>query len=170
RDLEAVLLDDLEEVSDPRVVGDARAHEADARLAALRQLGHGLAEGVEAPVPHRPVHLALEAEAAAAAAALADLEEGHAAVLRARRLDRRDRLEGIHVLEAPLGDDRGCAGARRDGGEPAAGRPGHGVALRDVDALDRGERVEQRLAVAVTLAIALDQLDDELLALADGDH
>ena len=86
-------LDDLQQLADPRIVGDAGAHEPHPRLAVPRQLLDRLASASPRAVPDGPVHLPLQAEAAAAAAALADLEQGHVAVLGVGGLHRGDGLE-----------------------------------------------------------------------------
>src|SRR2546430_5361265 len=75
RELEPVVLDDLQQLADPRVVRDARADEPHTLLAARGHAGHGLAEGVDAPVPHRTVDLTLQTEPAATATPPTDFQQ-----------------------------------------------------------------------------------------------
>ena len=169
RELHPVVLDDLEEIAEPRIVRHAGADEADAALAAGRHPLHGLAQGVDAAMPDWTVHLALETEAAAAPAALAHLEERHVTVLGLRCLHRGDRLEGVHVPQAALGDDRGRAVSRDDVGDGPVDRVRDLVSLGHVHAIEARERGQQASAVAVARAVRADQLDDQFFALAD-DH
>src|SRR4030095_6447572 len=94
-----------QQVADPRIVRDARADQPDAFLAAPGHLRDGLAQRVAPAVPHRAIHLTLEAEAAPASAPLADLEEGHVPVLGLRGLDGGDRREGVDGAEPGLRAD-----------------------------------------------------------------
>src|SRR4030095_15936154 len=100
----------------------------------------GLAERVDAAVPHRAIHLTLEAEAAPASAPLADLEEGHVPVLGLRGLDGGDRREGVDVAEPALRDDSGRAFARPDVRQHAVGAADDLVAIGNVHTLERRER------------------------------
>src|SRR5204862_4076511 len=75
RELEPGVLDDLQQLADPWVVRDARADEPDTPLAARGHAGHGLAEGVEASVPDRSIHLPFQTEPTATTAPLTDLQE-----------------------------------------------------------------------------------------------
>ncbi len=168
RELEARLLHHVHEVADPRVVGDARADETDARRL-LGHLGDGLAQRVHAAMAHGAIDLALEAEAAAAAAALADLHERHVPVFRVRRLHERDRLERVHVPEPPLRDDRRQPGRGRHLRHGAVVRVPDVIGGRDVHAFERRRLREELLAVG-RRAIGIDQLVDQLLALADRDQ
>src|SRR5262249_32404533 len=73
RNLDAVLLEDLHQLADPRVVGDPGPAETHP-LPLPADGGHGLAQRLQAAVAHGTVDLAFEAEAAASPAALAHLE------------------------------------------------------------------------------------------------
>src|SRR5262249_56257281 len=112
--------------------GDAGAEQAEWLLAAASHLLDGLAQRVDAPVPHRAIHLTLEAEAAPAPASLADLEEGHVAVLGLRRLDGSDRGESVDVAKPALHDDAGRSLARLDVGQHAVGAVDDLVAIGKV--------------------------------------
>src|SRR5262249_28659882 len=159
-----------QQVADPRIVRDAGADQPDALLAAPGHLHDGLAERVDAAVPHRAIHLTLEAEAAPAPASLADLEEGHVPVLRPRRLDGSDRGEGVDVAEPALHDDAGRPLAGPHVGQHAVGAVDNLVALGNVYTLERRERGQEALAVPIAVAVGCDQLDDQLFALAHDDE
>ena len=58
------------------------------------------------------------------------------AVLRLRGLHGGDRLERVHVTQAPLGDDRGRSLVRGDVGDRAVLRVIDLIALRDIDAVE----------------------------------
>src|SRR5262249_56729825 len=106
RQLHAVVLDDLQQLADPRVVGDARADEPDSLLALRRELRDRVAQRGDAAMTHGAINLAFEAEATSAAAAFADLEQRHVAVLGVRRLHGRDGAKRVDLLEAALHDAR----------------------------------------------------------------
>src|SRR6185369_16436088 len=127
-------VEDLHQVTDPRVVRDARANQPDALAAVLGDLRHRRAQGVEAPVTDGPVDLALEAESATAPAAFADFQELHVPVFGLRRLQDGPRLEPVDVREAAL-DDHGGHGrvSGHHGVDAAIGGVGHAVRVGYVD-------------------------------------
>ena len=143
RDLEPFLREHVHQAADPRIVGHARPDEPDA-VRVLLDLPHRLPERLEAPVADRPVDLPLEAEPAAAPAPLPDLEQGEVPVLRVGRPEERDRPELVDLLQAPLGHHGRGAVLGPHLGDGAVVPVRDRVALRDVDARDRREPVQER--------------------------
>ena len=173
RDLEALLVEDVHQAADPRIVGHARPDEPDAARILL-DLPHRLPERLEAPVADGPVDLPLEAEPAAAAAPLPDLEEGEVPVLGVGRPEERDGPELVHLLEPPLAHHGRGAGLGPHLGDGAVIQIRDRVALRHVDALDRRQAVQEVVPPAGVnghrpegVAVRGDDLPDDLLTLAD---
>src|SRR5262249_11559047 len=133
RQLQAVRLDDLQQLAEPRIVRYAGADEADTTVGGiLREVADRVAQRGDAAMTNGTVDLALEAEPTAAAASLAHLEERHVPVFGVRRLHERDRLEAIDVRQPALDDDGRRPRPRQHRRQRAIGVIGNVVAAGDV--------------------------------------
>ncbi len=160
---------ELAELGDARQARHFRADETDRLAHGEPFLGRG-AQGREAAVADRPIHVPGGAEAAAPLAATAGLEEVHAAEHRLRRQHLGCGREAVEVGDEPAFHHPGAVTAVGDALDRVVVGIVDGVAIGTVGALDLGRGVEHAGTPAAGVArrqVAREELRHHLLALAD---